>query len=133
MAEGFNLFKDVKDIFQGIKKGATLAKQLGMLDEKKESQGFMAKGPDFNFDSRLQSARPALQTMDQPRGMRLPNMQAMYTYFNNNMAKDVNIQQIQMTRVASAKPVGKSVNLGGMTSTRKTLVDKNLFRQRALG
>ena len=28
MAEGFNLFKDVKDIFQGIKKGATLAKQL---------------------------------------------------------------------------------------------------------
>lgn len=64
----FELFKDIGTLLSTVKKGARLAKQFGMLDsedEKGQSKGFM--GPDFNFDSRLQSARLNMQTMDAPR------------------------------------------------------------------
>ena len=130
----FELFKDICTLLSTVKKGARLAKQFGMLDsqdEKGQSKGFM--GPDFNFDSRLQSARLNMQTMDAPRGMALPRMDATYTYFKNNLAKEKNIRQIQQTNIPASRPRGRPVQLGSMTSTRKSQVDRTIFRQRRLG
>lgn len=130
----FDLFKDIGTIIATVRKGARLAKQLGMVGpeaEKQQSRGFM--GPDFNFDSRLQSARLNMQTMDAPRGMALPRMDATYTFFKNNLAKEKNIRQIQQTNVPASRPKGKPVQLSSIGSTRKSQVDRTIFRQRRLG
>jgi len=129
----FDLFKDIGTIIATVRKGARLAKEFGMLDEKEQQQsrGFM--GPDFNFDSRLQSARLTMRNMDEPRGMALPRMDATYTYFKNNLAKERNIRQIQQTNIPASRPRGKAVVLGALDSTRKSQVDRTIFRQRRLG
>ena len=85
-----NLFGDAFDLFQ---KGAAI---YGALegDKEKEQTGFMPER-QFNFDSRLRSARPTPQYMEAPVGLQAPNIQAAFRYFADNTARDSNLQSIR--------------------------------------
>lgn len=138
MSDTFSFFNSVVDSFStavSLAKKATEVYTELSKDDDDDTDSFVRKRL-YNFDSTLRSARPGLQTMDQPRGVAAPNMTAAFSYFRDNVARDKNIHQISQTsyvpkrtaKIATTTPTvtmaDAKVNYGGKTTFQTSGVMK---------
>ena len=81
---GFDFLDTVITVLGVAKKGAEV---YNSLSEKQESAGF-ATPNKMSTRTSGGGAKASLQSMDQPIGMGIPNMETAYRYFSNNLSRD---------------------------------------------
>jgi len=121
---GFDFLDTVITVLGVAKKGAEV---YNSLSEKQESAGF-ATPSKMSTRTSGGGAKASLQSMDQPIGLGIPNMETAYRYFSNNLSRDNNLRQVQAENyVAKRRPALKSTmtvagdaNVKGFTASYKT-------------
>tara|TARA_Y100000401_G_C8302887_1_gene215213 strand:- start:67 stop:462 length:396 start_codon:yes stop_codon:yes gene_type:complete len=129
----FDFPTSIKDAFTVIKTGARVLSALS--PKEKETRGFMETIPKFDFGSDLKSTSLQMRNMD-PIQQLPPSIQNAYRYMANNVARDVNLRQIQESsmparrtaKIASVKPTitasDSTIRLGGKQTIRTSGVMK---------
>jgi len=114
----------VLTVLSVVKKGAEIVNELS---DKDESLGF-AQPKRVDLGSNLTAAKAPLREMENPIGMRLPNIETAYRYFSNNLARDTNFRTLQgenyVAKRRKATPatmtVATDAKVKGFTASYKT-------------
>ena len=119
---GFSFLDTIITVLGVVKKGAEVLDAV--TSKEKDSSGFAQPKP-MDTQTSGGSATAPLQNMEQPIGIKIPNMESAYRYFSDNLSRDTNLRYLQGENyVAKRNPILKTSVVGTDNIVRKTSVPK---------